>query len=45
MTSGTTYLQHSSVDAEDENIGVAVDGTWIKEIQPCQISIILVQTI
>jgi hypothetical protein len=44
MTSGTTYFQSSSVDVEDENIGVTVDGTRIKEIQPCEVLTILVQT-
>jgi hypothetical protein len=33
MTSGTTYFQSGSVDVEDENTGVIVDGTWRKEIQ------------
>jgi hypothetical protein len=39
MTSGTTYLQSGSVDVEDENTGVIVEGTWRREIQAVMPSI------
>jgi hypothetical protein len=39
MTSGTKYLQIGSVDVEDENTGVIVEGTWRREIQAVMPSI------